>query len=106
MEHETGESVQGEVYLERLLEAMRRAEFFASARTPMALAAIARITGVPDRLEIGEAAAVAVLSAEPFPPTLVMWAKAGLALLAVQKGDQCAAAEHYSYLLGQRGTMI
>ena len=34
-----------------------------------------------------------------------MWAKAGLALLAVQTGDQSAAAEHYSYLLGQQSTM-
>ncbi len=35
-----------------------------------------------------------------------MYAKAGLALLAVQKGDQSAAREQYAYLLGQRGTMI
>ena len=27
-------------------------------------------------------------------------------MLAVQKGDQTAAAEHYAYLQGQRGTMI
>ncbi len=35
-----------------------------------------------------------------------MYAKAGLALLAVQKGDQSAAEEHYAYLREQRGTMI
>ena len=35
-----------------------------------------------------------------------MSAKAGLALLAVQKGDQSAAEEHYAYLQEQRGTMI
>ncbi len=35
-----------------------------------------------------------------------MNAKAGLALLTVQKGDQSAAEEHYAYLLGHRGTMI
>ena len=29
-----------------------------------------------------------------------------MALLAVQKGDQSAAGEHYAYLLAQRGTMI
>ncbi len=109
LEHETGESAQGQVYLERLIEAAGRAgpdQLVASARTSLAIAAIARITGVPERLEIGEAAAEEVLSAEPFPPSIAMWAKAGLALLAVQKGDQSAAAEHYSYLLGQRGTMI
>ncbi len=35
-----------------------------------------------------------------------MYALTGLALLAVQKGDQSAAEEHYDYLQGQRGTMI
>ena len=35
-----------------------------------------------------------------------MDAKAGLALLAVQKDDQSAAVEHYAYLQEQRGTMI
>ncbi|MCH8350184.1 MAG: tetratricopeptide repeat protein [Chloroflexi bacterium] len=33
-------------------------------------------------------------------------AKAGLALLAVQRDDQSAAADNYAYLLGQRGTII
>ena len=105
LEHETGEFDQGEVYLERLLEAMRRAEFFASARTAMALAAIARITGVPNRLEIAETAAQSLLLEQSVTPLVAMWAKAGLALLAVQTGDQSAAAEHYSYLLGQQSTM-
>ena len=35
-----------------------------------------------------------------------MDAKVGLALLAVSKNDQSAAAEHYAYLQGHRGTMI
>jgi DNA-binding CsgD family transcriptional regulator len=35
-----------------------------------------------------------------------MFAKAGLALLAVLKGDQPAAEELYDYLLEQRGTMV
>ncbi len=35
-----------------------------------------------------------------------MFAKAGLALLVVHKGDQFAADRHYAYLLGQRSTMI
>ncbi len=72
----------------------------------MAIAAIARITGVPERLEIAEAAAEAVLSAEFVTPQITMYAKAGLALLAVQKRDQTSAAEHYVYLQKQRGTMI
>jgi len=104
---EAGESAQGEVYLERLLEAMRgRTDSFSSGKTSMAITAVARTTSVLERLEIGKAAAEAVLSEQPIAPVVSMSAKAGLALLAVQKGNQSAAAEHYAYLLGHRGTMI
>ena len=72
----------------------------------MVIAAVDRITGVPDRLEIAESAAEAVLSAQSGTPVAAMYAKAGLALLAVLKDDQSAAKEHYAYLLGHRGTMI
>jgi len=109
LEHDTGESAQGEVYLERLLEAMRQAgpgQYNACGRTSIVIPAIARITGVPDRLEIAEEAAEAVLSEQSLTPIFAIFAKAGLALLAVQNGDQSAAEEHYAYLLGQRGTMI
>ena len=109
LEHETGESAQGEVYLERLLQAMRRGgpdQLIGSARMSMAIAAVARITGVTDRLEIAKAAAEAVLSAQPVTPLLAIQAKAGLALLAVQMGDQSAGEDHHAYLLEQRSTMI
>ncbi|MCI0799867.1 MAG: hypothetical protein J4N89_09730, partial [Chloroflexi bacterium] len=109
LEHETGESAQGEVYLERLLKAIGRAgpdQFFGSGMMSMAIAVISRITGVPDRLEIAEAAAEEVLSEQSVTPLLAMSAKAGMALLVVQKGDQTAAEEHYAYLLGYSGTMI
>ncbi len=72
----------------------------------MAMAAIARITGTPSRLEIAEAAVESSFLKQPVSPYLVMGAKVGAALLAVQKGDQTAAAEHYAYLKGQRGTMV
>ena len=72
----------------------------------MVIPAIARITGVSGRLEIAEAAAEALLSEQFVNLGFAMSAKAGLALLAVQKGDQTAAEEHYDYLLGQRTTMI
>ena len=94
--------------MERLLEAMRRTGPFqlAFAMTSTVLTAIARITGVPDRLEIAKEAAEAVLSAQSVTPYVAMSAKAGLALLAVQQGDQSVAEEHHAYLQGQRGTMI
>ncbi len=95
--------------MERLLEVMRWARpsrLFASASGAMALTAIARITGVPDRLEIAEEAAEKVLSAQSVAPRAVMNAKAALVLLAVRKGDHSAAEENYAYLQQQRGTMI
>ena len=109
LEYETGESAQGEIYLERLLLTMRGAgptRSLTSGNVSMGIAAIARITGVPDRLEIAEEAAEEVLSAQFITPRDAMNAKTGLALLAVQKGDQSGAAEQYAYLQEQRGTMI
>ena len=108
LEYETGESAQGEVYLERLLEVRRQAApgRFIALRTFLTITAIARITGVPGHLEIAEAAAEAVLSAPTVTPHDAMDTKAGFVLLAVQKGDQSAAEDHYPYLQGQRGTMI
>ena len=109
LENETGESAQGEVYLHGLLEAMYRpgpGQLSASVKASIAIPAIARITGVQDRLEIAEATAEEVLSARSVTPRDAMDAKVGLALLAVSKNDQSAAAEHYAYLQGHRGTMI
>ena len=109
LEYETGEFAQGEIYLERLLEAMHQAgplQLLAPVRVTSAIAAVARITGVPDRLEIAQSAAEAVLSDSSVRPFITMFAKAGLALLAVVKGDRSAAEEHYHYLLDQRGTMV
>ena len=52
-------------------------------------------------MEVAEEAAEALLSAQSASPVYAQYAKAGLAQLAVQKGDQSAAREHYAYLLGR-----
>ena len=78
----------------------------APARVASALATVSRIIGVNRRLAIAESAAQTYLSEQPSVPSRSLLAKVGLALLAVQKEDQTAAAEHYDHLLGQRGTMI
>ena len=107
LERETGESGQGEVYLERPLEAMSRARPIANvSRASMAIIAVARITGVPNRLEISEAATEAFLSEQSVNPDRALQAKAALALLAVPEGYQSSPEDHCAYLLGHRGTMI
>jgi tetratricopeptide (TPR) repeat protein len=64
LEFETGENTEAEVYLQRLIKAMRRNETDPRLlfRTSMAIAAIARVTGISDRLEMAHTAAEAVLS--------------------------------------------
>ena len=109
LEHETGDSAQGEAYLERLLDAMHRAgpyRLLASFRAPMVIAAIARITGVLDRLDLVETVAEALQSDHYATRALSTTAKAGLAILAVHKGDRSAAEEHYDYFREFRGSMI
>jgi len=108
LEHETGGSAQGQVYLERLLELRRRAGEKGgrpAGMTSIAIARIARITGDPDLLEVAEAAAEELLSDCSGNPYIAMSAKHSLSLVAVQKGDRSAAEEHYGYLLGQLGAM-
>ena len=108
LEYETGESAPGQVYLDRLLDVRRRAwsqAGRAAGTTSVAIARIARITGDPDLLEVAEAAAEELLSNRSVTPYNAMLAKAGLSLVAVQKGDQSTAEEHYAYLLWQRGTI-
>ncbi len=106
LEHETGDSAQGDIHLEHLLAAADRPGPVLSWAWGMATAAVARITAVPGRLEIAEAAPKTVLSDQGSGRAMAGYAEAGLALLAVQKGDQSTAEEYYAYLLGQRATMI
>jgi DNA-binding CsgD family transcriptional regulator len=107
LEYETGEFAQGEVYLERLLEVIRHGQLsFSLGKAQLTIIALLRITGDLGRLEIAEAAAEEILSEQSMTPIMATYAKAGLALLAVQKDDQSAAAEHYAYFRAHRGTMI
>ena len=77
----------------------------ASGRFALGLATIAGITGTLDRMDQAEAAADVILSNQSVLPQDAMHAKAALALVAVQKGDEATAAEYYSFLLGMRVTL-
>ena len=109
LEYEVGDFSQGEAYLERLLEAMRQAPPGpnpAYSIPCLVIPAVCRIAGTTDRLQVAEEAAGAVLSSPFAVPRFVMPARAGLALMAVQRGDAEAATEHYPALESVRGTLI
>ena len=72
----------------------------------MATTMVARTTADPDHLAFAETAAMTNLSDQSVTPLFAMHAHAALALMAVDRGDSSAASEHYSYLLGQKSTML
>jgi tetratricopeptide (TPR) repeat protein len=104
-----GDFAQGEAYLERLLESVRLIPpaphlFYGTAAVSIPM--VARISGVADRSEIAERAAGAVLGSPYGNPYVAVWARVGLGLLAVQRGDGAAAGEQYIALGRARGTML
>jgi DNA-binding CsgD family transcriptional regulator len=108
LEYEVGDFGQGEAYLERFLATMPPAAARPGvdyAFPALTIPWIARITGVLDRLDIAETAAQAVVSSPFANPAFAMLARTGLGLLAVLRDDAAAAAEQYSPLQPQAGTM-
>ena len=106
-EYQVGDFDQGRVHLEQFQEVMRRTPpgpSPANAYPALVIPLIARITGLPDKLEVAEAAAQAVLSSPSVTPTAARIAVAGLALLAVVRKDVAAAQQQYDSLL-HRGTV-
>ena len=109
MEYEVGDFGQGEAYLEKLMEVIRLTPpgpTFENGSLDILIPAVARITGVADRFDIAERAAETGLtspSAAPYPTTL---ARAGLALMAVERGDVSAASEQYAALASQGSTTL
>ena len=106
LEYQVGDFDQGSVYLERLLEVMHRTPSGTSGPHPaVVIPLIARITGLADRLEVAEAAALSVLSSPSVVPAYSQIAVADLALLAVLRKDVAAAQQQYGNLR-QGGTTV
>ena len=105
LEYEVGDFGQGEEYLERLLEIARPGgpEDFAVAVT---IAVAGRITGTADRSDVARAYAETVLSSPDSLPRLIVGARLGLALLAVQAGDATEADEQYAALGSHHGVEL
>ena len=109
LEYEVGDVGQGEAYKERLLEVLRLTPpgpSLENAHSALVIPVIARITGVADWLDIAEACAQTVLSSPSVTYFLATWARTGLALTAVQRGDVVAAGEQYAALEPVRDTFM
>ena len=74
--------------------------------TALIIPLVARTTGVPDRFDIAQDAAETVLSSPSGTPHYATYARAGLALLAVLRGEADPAGEQYQALKSGRGRMV
>ena len=109
LEYETGNLDEGNEYLEGLVETLRLVTSgprYDHASAALMIPVVARITGEVDRLHIAEGAAKTVLSAESATPFITRYARWGLALIAVIRGDVELAKEHYSALQSSAGTQL
>ena len=109
LEFQVGNYVQGETFLERMLEVVRDSPAGPStANASLALASpvAASISGVVSNLDPGEASIAAVLSSPAATPFFTMWARAGASLSAVMRGESDLAEEHYAALKSSPGLLI
>ena len=107
-EYMVGDFNQGDVYLEQLIAAAQQGESANSdkSRAAVAISLAARITGGWDRFDIAEALANNVLSSSSATRSVTIQARAGLALMAVVRGDAAASGEQYPALESRSGTML
>ena len=109
LEYETGNVDEGNEYMEGLVETLRLVTpgpRYDHAPAVLKIPVVARITGEVDRLHIAEDAAATVLSAESATPFIIRYARWGLALIAVIRGDADVASEHYPALQSSAGTQL
>ncbi|MCH8281148.1 MAG: tetratricopeptide repeat protein, partial [Chloroflexi bacterium] len=107
LEYQVGDFDQGEAYLKKFEEVTQTAPgLITDAWSAMVIPMVARITGIANRFGIAETAAQAVLSSPSATPLVTAVARIGLALMAVQQADATKAAEQFSALESQRGTML
>ncbi|MCH7712060.1 MAG: AAA family ATPase [Chloroflexi bacterium] len=108
LECETGDFVQGEAFLDRLVEVMRLTPpgpTMENGMTAMAVATAARICGKPDRLDLAQVAAQPVISFADAVPFVEAMARLGMGLQSVERGDKSAAKEQYLALERWQGVM-
>ena len=109
LEYESGEFVQGEIYLNRLLELMRSTPTGPSleyAYPAAVIMLVSRISGRNDWPEIAKEAAEYCVSSPYVTPYVDAIARIGLGLLAVSDGEARLAEEQYDALEPVGGTML
>ena len=109
LEYELGNIAQGETYVKRLLEVMRQTSPGPSseyASPALLLPLVARVTGDVDLLDVAETAADTIVSSPSVTPLYAMWARSGLALIAITRQDAGKAQDLYNALESQQGTML
>jgi DNA-binding CsgD family transcriptional regulator len=109
LEYELGDFSRGAAFLQRLLEDHRKirpAPNTAYLMPAIVIPLAARIDSAVDGVDVAQATAEAILSSISATPLVITGARAGLAILAVWRGDVVRAQEQYTALLSQRGTML
>ncbi|MDP6512568.1 MAG: protein kinase, partial [SAR202 cluster bacterium] len=72
----------------------------------MMIPLFARVSGATDRVDAAETLAKEILSLPSSSNNYMIWARAGLALVAIQRSDEESAIELYSSLTPERGTQF
>jgi tetratricopeptide (TPR) repeat protein len=109
LEHDVGDDSLVRTLVARLLEVVPLTPpepNLAQASTALVLAAVADAGVAETDLRMAEAAAEAILSFSTATPIVLRFARASLAVLAVQRGDAAAAQRHYPALEAAQGTFI
>jgi tetratricopeptide (TPR) repeat protein len=110
VEYAVGDFAQGEAVLGRLLDILHASPLEPSNLHLFASHAIAiagRVTGTMKHFDVAREAAETVLASQRVSPMLTWFARAALALLAVQQGDTRSVQAHYDLLLkGESGERV
>jgi tetratricopeptide (TPR) repeat protein len=101
LECEVGNFKESEAYQERLLEVTRltpRGPTVDRALVAIAIPVAGRISGITGRLDMAQEAAETFLFYPSANPLLADYARAGMGLLAVLRGDAAAAEQYHTTL--------
>jgi DNA-binding CsgD family transcriptional regulator len=106
MEFEIGNETEGHELRERLLATLRQVTpgpKYEQSSAALMIPLVARITGGVHDLSLAESLAAAVLSSEFATPLVSRYARLGLGMVAVIRGDGEAAKEQYDNLVSAVG---